>query len=209
VRPRYVEPLIAPPYAQAPPQLAATAPQQAGVLAVVAPPTQSGSTLRTVAIVAGVIVLAIGAWFIRKKLVEPLFYGRKNTDVYSSSAGSGKAGGKGDSWSLGAKADLWGSSGKGAKGGGKGGGKGTFDYGVDYDEPEPRSRRAAPRVTFEELPPTRKVKPQPRADEPGRANVEAQRLVAARQSALRAMEELAGPDSEEDAGADDPNFVPL
>lgn len=70
-------------------QAPAVAPPACAALAVAPPPGalpppvseagpgQKSSILRTLAIFAGVIILGIGAWFIRQKLIVPMLYGRR------------------------------------------------------------------------------------------------------------------------------------
>ena len=205
VRPR-LEQVSQPLIYAAPPMLqpaALVSPQAPTTIVAVPPPANSGSTLRTIAIVAGVVVLAIGAWFVRKRLIEPVFYGRKDSNDDYSYDGKGLS--KGHSERTAGK----GTSNKSGKGG-----NASFDA-TYYDEVAPRSTRNAPRVTFEELPPSRRSTASRPAqtthgEDVARAQAEAQRMVAARQSALRSLEELAGPEgSDEDGASDDPNFVPL
>lgn len=229
-RPRLEPSHPPPPLPTAPLLQQANCQQASSATALVAPPppTQSGSTLRTIAIVAGVIVLAIGAWFVRKRLVEPMFYGRRGAAPEREDAPpplaapqGGKSASKG-----GGRTACWGGGGGSAKGSGR---NSWHEQGpLHYNESEPRSRRGStPRVTFEELPsepdpapagrahaqpPRGGSAPRPTAGDPAeRADLEAQRLVAARQNALRALEELAGQEtgSDEDDAEDDPNFVPL
>lgn len=185
------------------PQLssAGPAPPPVGTIVLAPAPPSSSRTLRTIAIVAGVIVLAIGAWFIRKRLVEPLFYGRKGEE-------DGKGSGKGGRSSLPWDGPARGGKLKGAappRGRGSGGKGGTDEY----DEPEVRTGR---RVTFDDAParrPERAATAARPTEDVAKATLEAQRLIAARQSALRALEALAGPDDSDDGAGDDPNFVPL
>ena len=58
-----------------PPLLPAVAPQTAAPQPPPPPQAQKTSVLHTIAVVTGVILLAIGAWFIRKKLIVPMLYG--------------------------------------------------------------------------------------------------------------------------------------
>jgi len=151
-------------------------------------PKSGPGVLRTIAIVAGVIVLALGAWFVRKRLVEPLFYGRgERPDDDDKSARRGDLG--------------WEGYGKGAGKGGKGWEARAAKEASSREAreaPELRPRRAA-RVAFEE-PPRRALPLRLPSAEPSRAAQEAQRLLDARQETVH---------EEPEVDDDDPNFEPL
>jgi len=68
-------------FAPAPPAAPPAAPSAAPPAAPLAAPLAApSSALRTAAIVAGVILLALGGWFVRQRFIVPLLYGKPEED---------------------------------------------------------------------------------------------------------------------------------